>query len=85
MIVVSDKYGNRLCQDSKVRSFAPLGTFPSCVKLYRKLACAQKAAEKRDMCVVQLPDNNEMDANGCLYSIENGVRKTIGHLSALVS
>jgi len=58
------KNGMRFCEDRKWRAFANFGTFPECVKLYKKLGWAKRIALQLGAQVVQLPDKIEINAAG---------------------
>ena len=45
-IVVCPTTGARLCKDGRYRNFASFGTSRACVKVYRSMGWAQRAAER---------------------------------------
>ena len=70
MIYIINDAGMRLCQDNKWRSFANFGTFPECVKVYRRLCAAETKANKIKGKVVQLSAGMEVDAVGKISTTE---------------
>lgn len=72
-IVVCPATGARLCQDGRWRKFANFGTYSSCVREFRYLKSAQKAARRNrhplnkttcDTFVTHLHPGDSMDASG---------------------
>jgi hypothetical protein len=67
-IVVNPETGARLCKDQMWRGFAMFGTFSCCVKFYRSLGWAQRAADKCRVNgktkIVSMNDGDTMDASG---------------------
>lgn len=68
MIVIIDNDGRRLCQDKRWRDFANYGTYPSCVKTYRRVSGAKGTARKLKARIVVVGDEpgvtREVDACG---------------------
>lgn len=62
LVVVRD--GRRLCQDGYLREFANFGTFPECVKEYRKRGWAERKAKEIGGQVVEIYRGQSMDASG---------------------
>ena len=67
-IVVCPTTGARLCQDDKYRTHANFGTYPSCVKIYKKLKWAEKAADKYKT-LEQRKYEKQQEAEGSLVKI----------------
>lgn len=46
MIMVIDNAGRRLCKDKRWRDFANFGTYPECVKVYKRVGNATRVAKR---------------------------------------
>lgn len=54
-----------LCQDGKYRSYPTFGTYPECVKEYRRKGMAIRMADKEDADTVTFdPSTHELRAYG---------------------
>lgn len=69
-IVVHEETGARLCKDNKLRDFACFGTYPECVKKYKRKGNAENATKRfpwgssDKLTVVALNEGDVMDASG---------------------
>jgi hypothetical protein len=76
------KVGNRLCQDKYWRRFANFGTYPECVKEYKSLYHARRAAKRFKGQVAKVPDEMEIDSSGDVMErlpIKPGFERIIRH------
>jgi hypothetical protein len=64
MILIINQNGDRLCNDSRWRTFAMFGSVKGCVKQYKSLSHAQLRAEHIDGIVVRVPDGISVEAGG---------------------
>jgi len=71
-IILHPENGDRYCQDKKWRYIALGGTYPSCVKVYKKQGWAQKQANKIKVngCtrIISLGENQTMEASGLIIT-----------------
>ena len=67
-IVLHPETGARLCKDMRWREFACFGTYPMCVKMYKREGNAQNAADRYRVNgktnIIALHENMVMDASG---------------------
>jgi hypothetical protein len=61
----------RFCHDSLFREYAMLGSMSGCLKLYKSLKWASKAAARfKGVKVVEVPDNVTLDMCGVAYDFD---------------
>ena len=66
-VIVHSQTGQRLCQDGQWRTFANFGTYPSCVRVYRRKASViRRARQTQQAAVYGLPAGMVMDASGAV-------------------
>ena len=74
-VLVHENTGYRYCQDGFFRGFANWGTFPECVKVYRRkgnaVAVQTRLLNKGcPVTVITLRPGDEMDASGRITRVE---------------
>ena len=79
MIILASAFGNRYCQDGRIRSFANFGDGPGCVKTYKSLGWALRVARCYKLRVIMIPKGWSMDACGVITD-GNDVRHSMGEL-----
>ena len=75
-VVIDAHTHARLCKDGRLREHALFGTFPECVKTFRREGNAKKAADKYlgpEWEIRGVHIGEKMDASGNIYTKE-GVR-----------
>lgn len=77
-VVIHAQTHARLCQDGKLREFACFGTFPECVKIYRREGNAMNAADKyldyEGWEIRGVHEGERMDAAGNVFDKEGNRR-----------
>ena len=72
IVLIHEETGGRLCQDGRFRGFASFGTYPECVKVYRKEGFALRRKDKLwamgcKTSVFSVPAGKAMDATGNIF------------------
>jgi len=72
-VIIHKGTGARLCKDNNFRTFACFGTYPECVKIYRKRGWAIrkqirlfKVSSIRDTEIKEVEVGQQMDATGSI-------------------
>jgi len=75
IIVKQDGTGALLCNDGRFRLPAMYGTFPECVKFYRKKGWAEKLFQKYDKITLYfIYEGDEIDTKGNIHRRPKGDR-----------
>ena len=62
--------GARLCRDRRWRQFANFGDYPECVMVYKNRGAAILRARRTEFAeAVELAEDFQMDAAGCIFDI----------------
>jgi hypothetical protein len=73
-IILKDKNGKRLCKDWMFRDFASFGTYPECIKIYKRAGSAKRAIGRfrinAGIKAYRVPEGALMDASGEVWKEE---------------